>query len=107
MISDVVIQMRRTSNVCPSYDLPVHLFVSTNHSKTDDILNYNNEIDTEENRIALSEILDADEMAETIDIEEMWHKNHKGSLTVNYIPDTHMGMLKKEYIRLYLDSLNL
>ena len=107
LINDIVIQMRRTSNVCPSYDLPVRLFVSTNHSDTDDILNNNNEMDTEENRTALSEILDADEIAETIDIEGMWHKNHKGFLTVNYIPDTHMGMLKKEYISLYLDSLNL
>ena len=107
LINDIVIQMRRTMNVCPGCDLPVHLFVSTKHSGIDDILNYINEMDTEENRTALSEILDADDMAETIDIEEMWHKNHKGSLTVNYIPDTHMGMLKKEYISLYLDSLTL
>ena len=107
LINDIVTQMRRTSNVCSGCDLPVRLFVSTNHSDTDDILNNNNEMDTEENRTALSEILDADEIAETIDIEEMWHKNHKGSLTVSYIPDTHMGMLKKEYISLYLDSLTL
>jgi hypothetical protein len=107
LINDIVTQMRRTSNVCSGCDLPVRLFVSTNHSDTDDILNNNNEMDTEENRTALSEILDTDDMAGTIDVEGMWHKNHKGSLTVSYIPDTHMGMLKKEYISLYLDSLNL
>ena len=28
-------------------------------------------------------------------------------LTVNYIPDTHNGLLKKEYISIYLDSLTL
>ena len=106
-INDIVIQMRRTSNVCPSYDLPIHLFVSTKHSGIDDVFNYINEMDTEENRTVLSEILDTDDMARTIDVEGMWHKNHKGSLTVSYIPDTHMGMLKKEYISLYLDSLTL
>ena len=68
-INDIVIQMRRTSNVCPSYDLPIHLFVSTKHSGIYDVFNYINEMDTEENRTALSEILDADEIAETIDIE--------------------------------------
>jgi aryl carrier-like protein len=107
LINDIVIQMRRTSNVCPSYDLPIHLFVSTKHSGIDDVFNYINEMDTDENRTVLSEILDTDDMARTIDVEGMWHKNHKGSLTVSYIPDTHMGMLKKEYISLYLDSLNL
>ena len=107
LINDIVIQMRRTSNVCPSYDLPIHLFVSTKHSGIDDVFNYINEMDTEENRTVLSEILDTDDMARTIDVEGMWHKNHKGSLTVSYIPDTHMGMLKKEYISLYLDSLTL
>ena len=99
--------MTRTSNVCPGYDLPVHLFVSTNLFSADDFHNLNNTNFTKVERTALSEILDADDMAETIDVEGMWHKNHKGSLTVNYIPDTHMGMLKKEYISLYLDSLNL
>ena len=107
LIEDIVTQMRRTSNVCPSYDILVHLFVSTNHSAIDDILNSDEDINTEENRTFISEILDTNDILETMDVEGMWHKNHKGSLTVNYIPDTHMGMLKKEYFSLYLDSLNL
>jgi hypothetical protein len=54
-----------------------------------------------------NEVLGTDDMAEALDVEGMWHKNHKGALKVSHIPDTHMGMLKKEYIRLYLDSLTL
>jgi hypothetical protein len=38
-------------------------------------------------------------------VEGMWHKNHKGALKVSHISDTHMGMLKKEYIGIYMDSL--
>lgn len=106
LINDIVIQMRGASNVCSGYDLPVHLFVSTNHSSADDIVYNNKDILTAEDRTMIYEVL-AEDIAEAIDIEGMWHKNHKGALTVNDIPDTHNGLLKKEYISIYLDSLTL
>jgi len=55
----------------------------------------------------LYEVLGADDTAEGIDIAEVWRKNHKGDLTVSHIPDTHNGMLKKDYISIYMDALTL
>ncbi|MBQ7552952.1 MAG: hypothetical protein IJT46_01145, partial [Bacteroidaceae bacterium] len=60
---------------------------------------------TAEDRMMVNEVLGTDDMAEALDVEGMWHKNHKGALKVSHIPDTHMGMLKKEYIGIYMDSL--
>ncbi|MBQ8008555.1 MAG: hypothetical protein IJ256_03395, partial [Bacteroidaceae bacterium] len=105
LIDDIVTQMRVASDVCPCYNLPVHLFVSTNHSVTDDVLDNARDILTAEDRMMVNEVLGTDDMAKALDVEGMWHKNHKGALKVSHIPDTHMGMLKKEYIGIYMDSL--
>ena len=107
LIDDIVTQMRVASDVCPCYNLPVHLFVSTNRSYADDVLDNAKDILTAEERKKLHEILDADDKTNALDVEGIWHKNHKGTLKVSHIPNTHMGMLKKEYSSIYMDSLTL